>query len=65
MTHQPTYEMAIHEAFTLLSADMENPEYDRALVELIHYLFGVDIHKVCKDMSLEYDALYDACERVS
>ncbi len=53
-----TYTEAIVIAIGLVTEDGDNPEYDRALVELIWDLFGVDRATVAKDLGLALDDLY-------
>ena len=57
--HNPvSYARATLEARNLKTEDNSNPEYDRALVELIWDMFGVDRATVAKDLGLALDNLY-------
>lgn len=56
--HMISYYSAVKEAHQLKSADGENKEYDRALVELISYLYDMERPEVASDIGINPD-LFD------
>ena len=53
-----TYKAALVEAQGLQCEAGENSEYDRALMELLHWGYGVPKEQVAKDMGVTLQYLY-------
>lgn len=54
----PTYQQILATGKNLLSEDGDNPEYDRAIVELIRDSFPVELETVIADLNLQPEYLY-------
>lgn len=53
-----SYINAVSSAYALKSEGQENPEYDRALVELISDLYGYSPKTVAKSLALSMTYIY-------